>query len=150
MNIVQGYPFSSKDNPDALFSSYNVIYYGICEDPKTGQYSYQSAGYNGECYLAGNYIPSLNRITLLGQKSDNLSSAEYGDVYWAAVEAVLCMGSYSSQQYWTPVQVIRKGIDLTLHHHGPYTMTRKTNTAEAPAKAPVVSKSKKSYKLTIR
>ena len=158
MNIQENYPFSKNDNPDALYSSYNVIYYGICEDPKTGQFSYQSAGRDGECYLAGNYLQALDRVMLLGQKSDYLSSPAYGDVYWTAVEAVMCMGSMSGSQYWTPVQVIRpeyvfsyKGTDLTLHHYGPYTLTRKSTARTTRTKAPAAaSRNTRTLPLTVR
>ena len=107
VSVMPNFEFSKNDNPDAIFSVYNVAYCGIIEDPHTFQYSYWSSGSSIECILAGNYMQSLDRIMLIGQKSNYNSTPEYGDVYWSGLEATLGMGSMSTSQIWTPVQVVR-------------------------------------------
>lgn len=157
VQVMTNYPFGPKDNPNAQYSTYTVTYYGFVEDPKTYQYNFYSSS-TEECILAGNLIPAIGKINLIGQKSSKASSPEYGDVYWSGLECLLCMRSMSGSQYWIPVQIIKpeyvftyNGIDLTLHHHGPYTLTRAEQQAPAKAKAaPKQSGSMTSYKLNIR
>lgn len=143
VSILQSYKFGKEDNPDARFEHYAVSYLGIIEDPKTFQYSYWSSGSQEECWLAGNYMASQDRILLVGQKSEYNSTADYGDVYWSGMEVVLGMGSPNDSQSWTPVQVVRpecrfnyQGKEYTLYQHGPYTLTRKASASTAKAKAP--------------
>lgn len=100
------------------------------------------------------YKDPLVGISGKGKKSPSASSAEYGDVYWAGFEALLCMGSMSTTQYWTPVQVVLpefvftyNNIDLTLHHHGPYVLTRKAAAAKA---AKARTSKTQSYQLNLR
>ena len=151
VQVQTNYPFGPADNSDAKFNSYTVTYYGVVEDPNTMQYNYWGTSAD-ECILAGNLFGE--RITMLGQKSPSASSAEYGDVYWAGFEALLCMGSMSTTQYWTPVQVVLpefvftyNNIDLTLHHHGPYVLTRKAAAAKA---AKARTSKTQSYQLNLR
>ncbi len=143
VSVMPNFEFSKNDNPDAIFSVYNVAYCGIIEDPHTFQYSYWSSGSSIECILAGNYMQSLDRIMLIGQKSNYNSTPEYGDVYWSGLEATLGMGSMSTSQIWTPVQVVRpecrfqhNGKEYTLYQHGPYTLERKAAAETTKAKAP--------------
>ncbi len=143
VSIMSNFKFDKNDNPNAIFSEYNVAIIGIIEDPKTFQYQYWSSGNTEECLLAGNYMAGLDRIMLIGQRSPYNSTADYGDVYWSGMEACLGMGSMSTSQQWTPVQVVRpecrfnyNGEDHTLYQHGPYTLTRKAAASTAKAKAP--------------
>ena len=143
VSIMSNFKFDKNDNPNAIFSEYNVAIIGIIEDPKTFQYQYWSSGNTEECLLAGNYMAGLDRIMLIGQRSPYNSTADYGDVYWSGMEACLGMGGPSGAQQWTPVQVVRpecrfnyNGEDHTLYQHGPYTLTRKAAASTAKAKAP--------------
>lgn len=136
-NVYQGYKFGPEDNPNALFSQYNAIYYPIIEDPTTGQLSYWSPVQN-ECILAGNYIKSTDSVTLNGQRSASVSSDTGKDAYWAGMELLLGMGSPSTAQTWTPVQIIQpdkrfiyEGEEYTPYHYAPYKMTRKASDVEA-------------------
>lgn len=133
--ITRNYPFSKEDDPNAIFTSYNVLYYPYLENPKDHSINYWGSGQTEEMILKGRRVAGMDKITLVGQRSAYNSSQQVGDVYWRGLEAVLSMGSYQTSQLWTPVKIIRpqyvvnrNGESFVPHHMAPYTLTRKANS----------------------
>ena len=135
--VYDNYAVDVNEIPDAIFSNYNAIFYGIIENPVNGQLSYWSTA-SSECVLAGNYIKATDGFSFNPQRAVVPSQQIGQDSYWVGMECALGMGSQSGAQVWTPVQIIQpdkrfvyQGAEYTPYTYGPYKAVRKTADVEA-------------------